>query len=284
MRPAIVEFLGPTLGWLVPRPGLMYAIALVAVTWVFVRRARAIGLDGQRALEMAFAGAVAGMIGTRFFYLATTGELLRLEPSHWFGLSQGTASWGAYLGAIAGGVLYTSLARIPTWPYLDTAAAAAPLGPFMARWSCFLAGDDFGRVSGVVWAVRYPGGSLPWQTHVAGGDLPATAGASLAVHPFQLYLMLNAGLVFLLLTAVWRRWRLHPGVTFASFLVLYGASRFPWEFLRDPSAGGRAPGDLLSVSQWMCLLMVAAGSVLLLRRWPRGQLAESEPTDLRPAG
>jgi phosphatidylglycerol:prolipoprotein diacylglycerol transferase len=267
MRPTIMQYLeGVGFGWLaalVPRPGLMYGIALAVLTFAYLRRARIAGLDHQRALEIVLSAAVGAVIGTRLFYLITTGDLLRLDFVEWFKLYRGTASWGAYLGGIIGTVLYTGFTRIPVWPYIDTAASVVALGPFVARWSCFLRGDDFGRVTDVSWAVQFPAGSLPHQAHVAAGLLPSTAEAALAVHPFQLYLLVNALVVFLILTAIWRRWRDRPGVTFGSFLLLYGATRFPWEFLRDPAGGGAAPQDLLSTSQWMCLMLIAGGIVVL---------------------
>ncbi len=258
----------PWLAPLVPRPGLMYGIALVILTLVFLRRAHRTGLDGQRALEVVLAAAVGALIGTRLFYLITTGDLLQIDVADWFKLYRGTASWGAYLGGILGCVLYTTTTKIDTWSYLETAVSVAPLGPFIARWSCFLRGDDFGRVSDVAWAVTFPAQSLPWQAHVASGQLPSTASASLPVHPFQLYLLVNGLVVFVVLTAIWRRYRERPGVTLGAFLLLYGASRFPWEFLRDPAAGGRGPDALFSVSQWMCLALVAAGTGFLIARTP----------------
>lgn len=279
MRPEIMRYLeGAGFGWLaslVPRPGLMYGIALVILTLVFLRRAQVAGLDRQRALEMVLSTAVGAVVGTRLFYLVTTGDLLRLEFLEWFELYRGTASWGAYLGGIAGSVLYTTLSRIPVWPYLDAAASVVALGPFVARWSCFLRGDDFGRVTDVPWAIRFPTGSLPWHAHVAGGLLPSTAEASLAVHPFQLYLLGNGLVVFLILTAIWRRWRDRPGVTFGAFLLIYGATRFPWELLRDPAAGGALARGLLSTSQWMCLLLVAGGILVLAAGADRRRLEAS---------
>ncbi len=278
MRPTIMQYLeGAGFGWLaalVPRPGLMYGIALVLLTFVFLRRARIAGLDHQRALEIVLSAAVGAVIGTRLFYLVTTGDLLRLDFLAWFNLSRGTASWGAYLGGIIGTLLYTGFSRIPVWPYLDTAGSVVALGPFIARWSCFLKGDDFGRVTDVAWAVQFPAGSLPYQAHVAAGLLPPTAEASLAVHPFQLYLLVNGLVVFLIVTAIWRRWRDRPGVTFGSFLLIYGATRFPWEFLRDPAGGGAAANDLLSTSQWMCLMLVAGGIAVLVTGANRRRLED----------
>lgn len=49
--------------------------------------------------------------------------------------------------------------------------------------------------------------------------------------------MLNALLIFLIVSAVWRRRRSRPGITSATYLLLYGATRFGWEFFRDAPAG-----------------------------------------------
>ena len=84
----------------------------------------------------------------------------------------------------------------------------------------------------------------------------------------------------LVVTALWRRTRDRPGFTFAIYLVLYGASRFGWEFFRDPAAGGADGG--LSSSQWMCVGYVVVGAVLLLLRQWRGvslvQLDHASPS------
>jgi len=276
MRPTIMQYLADGgFGWLaplVPRPGLMYGVMLLILTFVFLRRARIAGLDHQRALELVLSAAVGAVIGTRLFYLVTTGDILRLDFPAWFNLSRGTASWGAYLGGMAGFALYAWASKIAVWHYLDTAASVVPLGPFIARWSCFLNGDDFGRVTDTAWGIRFPSGSLPWQAHVADGLLPSTAAASLPVHPIQLCLVVNGLVVFMIVTAIWRRYRDRPGVTFGTFLLLYGATRFPWEFLRDPAAGGAR--GLLSTSQWMCLILIAGGLVVLV----------TGTTRTRPAG
>ncbi len=245
------------------QPGAVYTVVLVVVALLCLHRARRAGLPLDRAAEAALAAAAGAAVGTRLFYLVITGDLLRLDVGDWFDISLGTASWGAYLGAIAGMTAYCVATRVDPWSYLDAAVSCAGLGDAIGRWSCWLAGDDFGRPSLVSWAVRFPARSLAHAAHVARGDLPADAVLSLPVHPLQLYLMANAFAVFLAISLVWRRERGRPGVTLGAFLLLYGATRFGWEYLRDPAAGGAAAGVPLSVSHWMCLTLVAAGGVLL---------------------
>ena len=117
------------------------------------------------------------------------------------------------------------------------------------------------------------------------GLIDAGAPASLPVHPMQFYLMANGLVVFLVTSAVWRRSPSRPGVTAAAFLLLYGSTRFWWEFFRDP--GGSGTMVFPSTSQWMCLLLVVAGgaSLWLLRYLSRAASAEPAPgTGDRSAG
>ncbi len=268
MRPAIVQFLEnhglAWLAWFVPAPGLVYTIVFVAVVLLFLRRSKAVGLPEDRTLEVTLAAAFTGVIGTRLYYLFISEGLFRLSPVEWLDLSKGTGSWGAYVGAILGVVLYTQLLGLSSWRYLDTAASCAGLGPLIGRWSCFLAGDDFGKITAVPWGVTFPPNSFPFREHVAAGLIPPDAQASFPVHPFQLYLVLNGLLIFLVLSSIWRSSHQHYGRTFGAFLFLYGATRFSWEFLRGPSVG---MVGVLSSSQAMCLGLIAAGTIVLF--WTR---------------
>ncbi len=267
MRPLIVtRLVDAGFGWLgplVPTDGAVYAILFVALIILFLRRAAMLRLPAEDALATALAGGIGAAIGTRLFYLLSTGAILHTTPLQWLDASRGTASWGAYLGAVLG-VAIATVRSGRMWTWLDLGASCAALGEVIGRWGCWLAGDDFGRVTGVAWGIRFPAGSPAYQVHAARGLLAADASTSLPVHPLQFYLMFNALVVLIVTTLIWRRWRIRPGLTFGAFLILHGATRFWWEFLRDPAAGG-AHG-LLSTSQWTCAALVAGGAVLLRRR------------------
>ncbi|MEO8199659.1 MAG: prolipoprotein diacylglyceryl transferase family protein [Gemmatimonadota bacterium] len=279
MRPSILEYLQRH-GWgllanLVPTPGMVYTILLLVLAYGMVRRSRELQLDlprltTDRALESVLAAAVGAGIGTRLFYLLTSGAILRLDFITWFSPSTGTASWGAYLGGVLGLIAYARWRSLPPLRLLDAATSIAPLSEVIGRWSCFLAGDDFGRISNVPWAIRYPTESLAWKAHVARGEIERSALTSLPVHPVQFYLMVNAVVVLIIVTLVWRRWRRVPGVTTGAWLMAHGLTRFWWEFFRDPAAGGAESG--LSVSQWTCIGFAGAGlAILLVQRRARLQ-------------
>ncbi len=267
MRPLLVAHLVGA-GWgrlapLVPTDGAVYAILFIAITLLFLKRCGDVGLQAEESLGGAVSGAGGAIAGSRLFFLITTGALVRTSPAQWVNLGGGTASWGAYLGGIAGLATFCRFSSASFWVMADVGASCAGLSEVIGRWACLLAGDDFGRVSTLPWAIHFPPGSFAYRAHAARGLLEAGATQSLAVHPLQIYLMLNAAVVFALTTLAWRRWRNAPGRTLATFLLLHGATRFCWEFLRDPDAGGAR--GLLSVSQWTCLGMVAAGVLLAIR-------------------
>lgn len=281
MRPRIIDYLRDAgLGgaaWLVPTSGMVYAIMIGVLVLLFLRRCRRVDLPASRALELAFYGALGAMVGTRLFFLITTGAIGRTGVLEWIGPRQGTASWGAYLGATAGLGLYCRVTKLRPWPWLDVGSSVAGLGIFIGRWSCFLAGDDFGRITSSPLAIRFPPGSYAYAAHLARGDIQPSAALSLPVHPLQLFLSVNGLILFLMTTAVWSRTRHLPGRTFAVFWLLYGGTRFQWEFLRDPAAGGAR--SFLSTSQWMCLAVFLGAAVLLLWR-RRSSAAGDDSVDL----
>lgn len=277
MRPRIIDDLNDIgLGWAagwVPTSGVVYAIMIGVLALVFLRRCRRLNLPLERALEVAFYSALGAMIGTRLFFLIATGAITRTGVLEWIGPNQGTASWGAYLGAIVGLGLYCWVTKLRPWPYLDVGFSVAGLGIFIGRWSCFLAGDDFGRITTSPWAIRFPPGSYTYAAHLTRGDIEPGAALSLPVQPLQLFLSVNGLILFFITTAVWSRTRHLPGRTFAVFWLLYGATRFQWEFLRDPAAGGAR--SFLSTSQWMCLALFLGAAVLLFLRRRAGAAGDA---------
>ncbi|HEY4320423.1 MAG TPA: prolipoprotein diacylglyceryl transferase family protein [Gemmatimonadales bacterium] len=262
MRPDLIAWLTThgftTLARVVPTSGAMYAAVFLICGWLLIRRARAIPLLADHAVDIWIAAGLGASVGARIYYLVINGKLWSTPFATWFGHS-GTGSWGAYVGASLLVAAYAYARKLPVWPWLDVAASIAPLGEVIGRWACWLAGDDFGKVTTVPWAIHFPQGSLAWQAQVARGELARSATESLAVHPQQFYLMINALLLFIVVSAVWSRNRARSGVTFAAYLLLYGATRFWWEFFRDPAAGGAAHG--LSSSQWLCIGFVIVGGV-----------------------
>ncbi|MEY3296261.1 MAG: hypothetical protein RLZZ451_2309, partial [Pseudomonadota bacterium] len=84
-------------------------------------------------------------------------------------------------------------------------------------------------------------------------------------HPSQLYQFLLEGLLLFALLWWYGQRERARGQVAAAFLVGYGVLRFVAEFFREPDSflGVLALG--LSMGQWLCLPMIAAGAALWLR-------------------
>ena len=72
MYPALVAWFResplPWLAFLVPRPGLLYAVTVLACGALFTRRAARSGLTVDTALEALLAAMVGALLGTRLFF------------------------------------------------------------------------------------------------------------------------------------------------------------------------------------------------------------------------
>lgn len=265
MRPRIVEYFDRALGlhvfgWIIPTPQVIYAIAFVVVVWMFARRCQAAGLEKGIALDSCITGGIAAMVMSRLvyvvFYMGNLPAGLKSLLS-----AGGTASWGVYGGALVGAYLYLRAKKQPVLKYLDILATVLPLGTFIGRWSCFMHGCDYGTITNVPWGVRYPAGSLAHAAHVNDFLIDPTSQLSLTVHPNQIYLSLNALVIFVLITWIWKHFRNRPGLTLGFYGLAYGCSRFLLEFFRDVPGTRLIPA--LNPPQ-VASTIVAASSLLLI--------------------
>jgi phosphatidylglycerol:prolipoprotein diacylglycerol transferase len=93
------------------------------------------------------------------------------------------------------------------------------------------------------------------------------SGTSIARHPSQLYQIALEGLLLFVLLWWYAKKPRGLGQVSGAFLIGYGVLRFIAEFFREPDAflGILALG--MSMGQWLCVPMVAAGAWL----WTRGR-------------
>lgn len=241
MASRIIEYLNSLTGtsafsWLSISPAILYGLAIAATLAVFVRRCEYAGLSIDRALVVSLWVLVSGLAGARALYLVQHFDNAATTLREAFATPVGTASWGGYIGGCLGLMLYARRAGLSTMRYADAAASTLGLGIAIGRWSCFMAGDDFGKLSTLPWAVRYPRGSLAFTAQVHEGAVAPLADLSLSVHPVQLYLSVNGLFLFLTATLFWRRFRSYPGVTFWCCALMYSIARFVLEYFRGDQA------------------------------------------------
>lgn len=240
--------------------GVVVALAFLGAGWVFARRFREQGLDGDAAWSLLTYALIGGFVGAKLYYVLLHGE-------HASFLSRGGFVW--YGGLIGGAitVLYAIQRRkLPLGATADALAPSLALGHGIGHIGCFFSGDSYGIPSNLPWAVAFPRG-MPASTahalrHQFGVAVPddIPGNAVLSVHPTMLYSAFALFIVFAVLWALRNR-NVPPGRLFGLYLVLTGIERFLVEFLR-------AKDDRLlwgfTTAQAIAAGAIVGGTVLLL--------------------
>ena len=199
--------------------------------------------------DILFLGVVGVVLGGRIgyclfykpgYYLAHPLEILAV----WQG---GMSFHGGMLGVLVSQWWFAHSRRKPWLQVMDLIAPCVPTGLAAGRMGNFINGELWGRLSSP---------DLPW------GMVFKYSGSLQPRHPSQLYQFLLEGLLLFVLLWLYARKPRKTGQVSAAFLVGYGVFRFIAEFFRQPDdfLGVLALG--LSMGQWLCLPMIAAGLAL----------------------
>jgi len=190
-------------------------------------------------------------------HLVTTGHF----HLRWAGM---TSFWGYLAGGVAV-VIVCKREGLPLARVADLAVIPLGVALMFARLGCFMAGCDYGKVSSVPWAVRFPAGSPAWHDHVRAGLVPASRPESLPVHPTQLY-EASLGLVIVAIAIFLSRRKRSDGQLFVVAAATYAIGRLVIETVRgDAGRGiyaGLSSGQIFS----MLVLLAIAMRFLVTRR------------------
>lgn len=266
MHPILIDFgthdlplLGPTHLFL-PMYGVLFATATLLAWWWFLRRARALGVNPERAFNLTFYGLLAGLLGAKL-------TLLLLEWRHYLAhpadILMSIRSAGVLLGGVAAGtlvfVLYARRQGLPLLALADAVAAPLALAQSVGRLGC--------TAAGCCWGVSLP--DHPWWAIVF-TDPVAEAQTGVPLHeplfPSQPAQALNDLAIAGILTWLWRRrarYALPEGAVIAWYLILYGTTRAVLEHWRGDVARGLWFGNAVSTSQLLSGLAAAAGLAML---------------------
>ncbi|MGD8394545.1 MAG: prolipoprotein diacylglyceryl transferase [Candidatus Eiseniibacteriota bacterium] len=243
--------------------GLMLAISFIVGIQLALVEGRRRGIAEDRVGGLALWILVASVVGSRLAYVLThldsfSGQRIWGALRVWEG---GLTMYGGVVAALVLAYVLARRWRLPVGTVFDTFAPSIALGEGLTRIGCFLNGCCFGKPCALPWAVTFPE-----QSH-AGSVFPGAA-----LHPTQLYLSL-AGLATFAVLWWWARHRFEtPGRVFFLFLLLASLARFSIDFLRYYDPHGEAvviTGVTLSLTQCLCLLLIAVAVIGLLRRGPK---------------
>ena len=252
--------------------GLTYLVAFALFMLLANARARQpqfanLGWSRRDVEDLLFWGVLGVVLGGRIgyclfykpgYYAANPLEILAV----WKG---GMSFHGGMLGVILAMVGFARSRNRPWLQVTDLIAPCVPTGLASGRIGNFINGELWGRPADAAlpWAMVFP---------QSGTDLPR--------HPSQLYQFALEGLLLFALLWLYARRPRATGQVSGLFLLGYGIFRFAAEYFREPDAflGTLALG--LSMGQWLCVPMMAAGALMWL--WASRQTGPS-PDSLKPS-
>jgi phosphatidylglycerol:prolipoprotein diacylglycerol transferase len=282
LDPNLFEVAGLEITW----HGLFTALGVVVGVTVAAAFARRAGYREETIYNVALVLVIGGIIGARGLYVIENWSQFENDLGDIFAINTGGISiYGALIGGTVAAWAYVFLTKVPNIPRaLDVAAMGAILGMATGRIGCLINGDIFAETTSLPWGVLY--------TH---SDSPSfQAGFREAQHPAVAYELLGDLAIFLVLVLIYARVR-RDGVTFFSWVLLYGALRLPLSFLRHPEIGDDLVWAGLRTAQLIAIVTMALAVpaiVYLLRTPPqevrlsraeRRRLMREEETEGEPS-
>lgn len=241
---------GITIHWY----GLIIASAIGLGFIVGLRYAKKKQVGTNHVYNLFFLLLIFGLIGARLWHVLGTWPYYREHPGDivaiWNG---GIGIFGALLAGIVVVVIYARVTRVSFWRLFDVIVFTIPLMQAIGRWGNYFNQELFGKPT-----------NMPWGIPIDSVHRPVVFMDRQYFHPLFLYESILLLLLFGVLLTVSRKQKLQPGRLTLLYFVGYGTIRFSLEFLRidEPMLG------LLSVTQWICLLMIISAMAvwLTLRR------------------
>lgn len=172
-------------------------------------------------------------------------------------LTGGGVFYGGLLGALLACYCYSRKYSIPFAPACALLVSGLPLFHFFGRLGCFAAGCCWGIP--VSWGIPFT------QSPVAPNGIPLL--------PIQLFEAFGNLLLFILLAILLPRMK-QLSYMLPVYLLSYGTMRFVLEFWRGDSVRGVY---LLSVSQWISLLLIASVIIWYISRGRNKRPPQSSP-------
>jgi len=147
--------------------GPMMVIGFLAGVLLVKHLGRRITSDSQVITTIALYCLIAGVVGSRAFYVVHHFGQLQRHWSSIFAIWQGGLEfYGGVVFAIPVIVFYLWHHKLPIRRYLDILAIGLMLGAAFGRMGCFLNGCCFGKPTELPWAVRFPYDSFAYISQI----------------------------------------------------------------------------------------------------------------------
>ena len=255
LDPQLFEVAGIQITW----HGLFTAVGVVvgvAVAATFGRRA---GFNEDSIYNVALALVIGGIIGARSLYVIENWSQFDDNIGDIFAVhTGGIYIYGALIGGTLGAWGYALVSRLPNIPQAaDIAAMGGIMGMAVGRIGDVINGEHFAKSTDLPWGVSYTDPNSPSYLAFGGPDM--------VQHPAVAYELLGDLVIFAVLVLIYSRVR-RSGVTFFSWMLLYGALRLGVSFFRldDIVWVGLRTAQLIAIAS----MAVAVPAIIYLLRTP----------------
>lgn len=237
--------------------GVIIALGFLLAMLYGLRRARSLGIDPDRMVDVALVCTLVGFAAARLYYVLFSAERAAYFENPisilyiWEG---GIGIYGGIIGAFTCGVLMCKLCKVHLPSMMDLAALGFLIGQGVGRWGNFFNQEAFGGNTTLPWGMT---GNLIQAGYNTNADI-AGFDPALPVHPTFLYESLWCLLGFVLLHLISKKAYKFRGQIFSLYLVWYGVGRFFIELTRtDSLMMGK-----MKVSCFVAILTVLLGLML----------------------
>lgn len=261
--------------------GVLLSLGFILGTLYFLRLSRRSGEAPQRMVDLAFWIFISALIGSRIlFVIVNLPEYLR-HPLDIFKVWRGgLVYYGGFIGAFLTGAWYLKRHGLHVWRVGDIALTSVMLGLSIGRWGCLMAADDFGKVTELPWAIKIP------------NLIGYPEFENLPLHPTQIYMSMNAFIIFLIAHFLINPRKKYHGQTTFLVALLYAVGRSFIEIFRgDYKRGFIAEWDILppvgpdflSTSQFISIFIVLISIVMLflLKKRPMTKGVKGATTSIK---
>lgn len=291
MHPVLIQV---TDNFFIGTYGLMIVLGMVLGVGLNIFLGKRRGLPSEVFFDILFIAVIAGFVGARLLYILTDLPGFLRDPMAYLLSRSGFVFLGGLIGAAIACGVYLRMKNLPFWRTADTVVPGLAVAHAFGRVGCHYAGCCFGGTCEGPLGIEVPRIAMPdgsiWPNvyleHVVDGRIAESAAASLPVWPVQL--METGGLLLLMAVMVLLFLRRPPlGMVFGVYLVGYSILRFFLEFLRGDEIRGYLIEGMLTTSQGLSVLLLAAGIYVLAvrrkaERWNPEESAKTPPDEEKP--
>ncbi len=265
--PTIFDVVGVEVTW----HGLFTALGVVAGVGIAAVLGRRAGFGEDSIYNVALALVIGGIIGARGLFVIEEWSQFKDDIGAIFEINTGGISiYGALIGGTVGGWGYAALTKLPNIPKAaDIAIIGGIMGMAVGRIGDIFNGEHFAEWTSLPWGFLYTDPDSP-------SFLQEQAGLLLQPqHPAVAYELLGDLAIFAVLLFIYARVR-RGGVTFFSWVLLYGTLRLGVSFLRldDIVWLGLRTAQLIAIAS----MALALPTIIYLLRTPpqEEQLSRAE--------